>query len=558
MARANVAGKAATKVTAKSPVKTKKNPSLRTHEGGEAWKRAKRSELFVLGSNLFDGEDTFYEKAKDRTKRWVSLCEDVAVGYPEWFAGFIGWLRDEGNIRTASIRGAVAGVHARLGDEASRKADHAASAKNDGRDLGMNRRILRAAISRADEPAEALAMWLSMYGRKVPLPVKKALADEADRLYSERNYSKWDKPSSAVRMADVLELAHPKGRAAWQGELYKYMIDRRQGHAGEIPESLRTLAAKAAVVKAANAGNTDVLTDQETLAAAGMTWEQTSSLGGGAIDKAAMWAAQIPTMGIFALTRNLRNFDEDGVSDEVAAQVMQRLQDPQVIRRSRMFPYRFYQAYREAPSDRWKHPLNVALDLSCSNIPTLQGKTLILIDTSASMNGVAVSSKSTMTYVQMASLFGLMLLKKNPDNVELWGFANGVFRHQPKRGFSVLPETTRFIRRIGEVGHGTEIVASIRATYSDHQRVIVITDMQAFDDSGGWPYYGTSHGTVTEQVPQDKFLYGFSLGGYKPSMMPSGSGTRHEMTGFTDTTFRIMAAVEQDDTVPWPWEVQDA
>ena len=56
------------------------------------------------------------------------------------------------------------------------------------------------------------------------------------------------------------------------------------------------------------------------LAAAGMTWEDVLSLAGSTVDKAALWTALIPSMGYMALLRNLRNFDEAGVPDEVAAQ----------------------------------------------------------------------------------------------------------------------------------------------------------------------------------------------------------------------------------------------
>src|SRR3712207_7767035 len=51
--------------------------------------------------------------------------------------------------------------------------------------------------------------------------------------------------------------------------------------------------------------------------------------------------ALAPTMGYMALLRNLRNFDEAGMPDEVAAVVAARLGDPDEVARSRQLPYRF-------------------------------------------------------------------------------------------------------------------------------------------------------------------------------------------------------------------------
>jgi hypothetical protein len=53
----------------------------------------------------------------------------------------------------------------------------------------------------------------------------------------------------------------------------------------------------------------------DRLAAAGVTWEALAGWLQGPMDKAA-WEAIIPSMGVMALARNLRNFDEAGVSDD--------------------------------------------------------------------------------------------------------------------------------------------------------------------------------------------------------------------------------------------------
>jgi hypothetical protein len=61
------------------------------------------------------------------------------------------------------------------------------------------------------------------------------------------------------------------------------------------------------------------------------TWENALSFAGSRVDKARLWTALIPAMGYTALLRNLRNFDEAGVPDDVAARVAARLADPEQV-----------------------------------------------------------------------------------------------------------------------------------------------------------------------------------------------------------------------------------
>jgi TROVE domain len=288
-----------------------------------------------------------------------------------------------------------------------------------------------------------------------------------------------------------------------------------------------------------------VLLDRQVLARAGMTWEDALSLAGPTVDKAELWTALIPTMGYMALLRNLRGFDEAGVGDEVAAQVAAKLADPAEVARSRQLPYRFLAAYEQAASLRWGYALDQALQLSLANLPALPGRSLILVDTSASMSSRALSARSTMTPVKAAALFGVALAARG-GQVDLHGFADGVFRHDVPAGASVVREVSRFIARVGEVGHGTRIADSVKATLRGHDRVFVISDMQTFA-----PGYGT--GNVTEFVPRTTPLYGFNLGGYRRTAFDAGTAHRIEFGGLTDATFRMVPLIEAGRNADWPF-----
>ncbi|WP_030170144.1 TROVE domain-containing protein [Spirillospora albida] len=523
--------RAAVRAAVAGLIKTETVPSGRTHEGAPAYARDAKSELFLLAVANMVGEDTFYESAGARDARFRELVHEVAVDDPEWLAEFLPWLRGEANMRSAPVVAALEAVRARLDAGLS----------------GGNRQLVASVLQRPDEPGEALAYWTSTYGRAIPKPVKRGVGDAVQRLYGERALLKYDGDSRGFRFGDVIDLVHPVPGAPWQGDLFRHALDRRHGRGEEIPSSLRVLRARAELMSLPVGERRAVLAAPDRLRDAGITWEALAGWLQGPMDAAA-WEAVIPSMGYMARLRNLRNFDQAGVSDEVAARVAASLSDPEQVARSRQFPFRFFSAYQAAPSLRWGDALEKALAASTANVPALPGRTLVLADTSGSMLGRGVSARSTMSYAQMAALFGVVLATRGND-VDLHGFADGTFRHKVGRGASVLREVGRFVGRIGEVGHGTRIAAAVRATYRGHDRVIILSDMQTFVDG---------RGEVGQAVPQHVPMYGFNLAGYKHAAMPAGIGTRHELGGMTDATFRLIPLMEAGHDAVWPWKTAAA
>lgn len=533
------------------PLKTKKTATTTTYEGAPAFEPKLKTELFQLAVSNMVGEQTFYEKADARDTRFADLVHRVAVKDPAWMLGFIGFLRGTANMRTASIVAAAEAVKARL-DAGHGTVHPGAKVIELEADPVTSRKIIDAALMRADEPGELLAYWLANHGRNVPKPVKRGLADAAKRLYNEYSLLKYDTASHGVRFGDVLDLVHPTPATLWQGELFKYAIDRRHGR-DETPSAsgLLPMAArrdewrKNAQAPKISAKLLDGLLDDEVLKGAGMTWEDALSTLGGKVDKAKLWEAMIPNMGVMALIRNLRNFDEAGVSDKAAQHVIARLTDPAQIAKSRQLPFRFYTAYTQAPSDRWKHALGIALDLACANVPALPGRTLVLIDTSASMTNCNISEKSKVTAAQAAAVLGIVLAKR--CGAEVHGWATGTYRHDLVKGQNAMQGVDAFLKRTGEAGHGTDIRQALRL-YSGHDRVFLLSDMQGM----GYSFHGTSAnpdmgGLIPAHVP----LYTFVLNGYGRTPIVTGTPNRHALAGFGDSTFKIVPLLEAGEDPNW-------
>ncbi|ELP62488.1 TROVE domain-containing protein [Streptomyces turgidiscabies] len=502
---------------------------LRTYQGGRGRERDARSELFLLAVANFVSQQTFYEAGADRDDRFAALVRELAVSDPDWTAGLLGWLRGEGNLRTASIVGAVEYVKARLDADAT--------------DGPSNRQVIDSVLRRPDEPGELLAYWTSRYGRNVPKPVKRGIADAVRRLYSGKSLLKYDTASKGYRFGDILNLVHaaPDPGKPWQGELFQHALDRRHNPDTAVPPaSNRLLGAHRELMALPVEERRAVVTSEggaERLAAAGMTWEALAGWLQGPMDAAA-WEAVIPSMGAMAIVRNLRNFDEAGVSDEVAAAVAARISDPAEVARSRQFPFRYLSAYRHAPSLRWSYPLEQALGHSLANVPALPGRTLVLVDRSGSMFYSRLSDRSELNRADAAAIFGsaLALRAADADLVEFGTSSNAVAY---RKGESVL----KVLGRFGDLG-GTDTTEAVRRHYKKHDRVLIVTDEQ---------YTHSVHGDPTEQVPAVVPVYTWNLAGYRAGHGPSGTGNRHTFGGLSDAAFRMVPLLESAGDSDWPW-----
>ncbi|MCW8380313.1 TROVE domain-containing protein [Streptomyces justiciae] len=501
---------------------------LRTFQGGRGRERDARSELFLLAVANFVSQQTFYETGGDRDDRFATLVRELAVTDPEWTAGLLGWLRGEGNLRTASVVGAAEYVRARLDAGATGGPS--------------NRQVVDSVLRRPDEPGELLAYWTATYGRNVPKPVKRGVADAVRRLYSGKSLLKYDTAAKGYRFGDILNLVHaaPDPDKPWQGELFRYALDRRHNPDTAVPPaSNRTLVAHRELMALPVAERRAVVTSAggaERLAAAGMTWEALAGWLQGPMDKAA-WEAVIPSMGAMALVRNLRNFDQAGVSDEVAAQVAARISDPAEVARSRQFPFRYLAAYQHAPSLRWAYPLEQALGHSLANVPALSGRTLVLVDRSGSMWG-PLSDRSQLNRADAAAIFGTALALR-AENADLVQFGTTSAEVRFRKGESVL----KILERFGNLG-GTDTTGAVRRHYRKHDRVLIVTDEQ----------YAYSHyGDPTEQVPADVPVYTWNLAGYRAGHGPSGKANRHTFGGLSDAAFRMVPLLESARDADWPW-----
>ena len=548
-----------------------------THEGGAAFKRTAESDLFVLAATNMVGEGTFYEDADTRDKRFVDLVHQVTRDNPAFIAGsqavvntplgatqfkthprgLVDYLRRDLLMRSASV--VLACEYVKAGGPRGRLA-------------------IDAACQRPDEPAEVLGYWMSTHGRAIPQAVKRGVADAVRRLYNERAALRYDGQSRGLRMGDVIELVHPKPVDARQAALFKYLLDERH-HSDGANRLMKFTQA----VDGTGGPLLDVLVADNILrglhvdtrrqymrsavgtgdpgsawARAGWSWERLSGWLPGGMDAEA-WSWVIPNMGVMALVRNLRNFDQAGIPDATVDAVIAKVTDEEEVKRARLFPFHAWQAYSAAPSDDWKRALGKTLDLTTRNIPAALDGSLVVVDCSGSMRS-GLSERSKLQRWEVAAVTGAALVRGTTDsNLVIFGDTNKDVT--PIRGTSALRSVERVKQAIftNEVGSSTYGHTAVRSHLNPakHKRVFILTDDQMWDsvEPGATrsPYVNMGYGrrAVPADISHVPLVYTVNLAGHDRSALRSGDRGRYTLAGFSDAGFTTVAAIEAGRDARW-------
>lgn len=499
-----------------------------THQGGPGYVLSNKSELYKLAVSNLVGEDTFYEAATDRDSRFVKLVHEVTKADPDWIRGFIPWLRDEANMRSAPVVMAMEYI--------------AAGGPN-------GHAVVPSAMRRADEPAEALGYWLTKRGKKMPAALKRGLARSVVDLYNQSTPVRYDSSRAAVRPGDVIELVHPRPKSAVQGELFKHLIDRRHNRAHLTGDTRLTDLAEfyawEETPKEERAHWMAHARSGENRLPKLANWEHLGSwLPKGWTDQA--WELVIPQMGYMALLRNLRNFDAASISAEARQSVVRRLQDPLEVMKSRQFPMRFLSAWKAVQSMHWGPALEDAVTLSCSNIPEFKGQTLVMLDVSGSMAD-RMSAKSDLQRYEAAAVFAGAISNRNPNRTVVVPYDTNCYYPQHGSPSAPVHSILRFVDTIRRMSHGGtdtwRCLADAYSRFDQISRVIIITDEQVG--------FGFASGqTAHLKCP----LYVWNLGGYQPSSIEPAPG-KYVFGGLTDASFRVIPQLEAGRDGVWPWEV---
>lgn len=249
--------------------------------------------------------------------------------------------------------------------------------------------------------------------------------------------------------------------------------------------------------------------------------------------KSEAWSELIETrkLGYFALLKNLRNIIEQSPKSIVKACEM--LVDENLIKKSRVMPFRFATAYEEIsklPSTREVRDvlvaINVALEKSVSNVPKLEGETLVVLDVSGSMSGKPSD---------IASLFASILLKSNNCDIMTFANSSSYKSYNPNDSLLTIRDGFRFS------GGGTNIRSVFTTANKAYDNIIILSDFQAW----------IGHETPVADFNKYKSKYNcnpnvfsWDLNGYSTMQFPENNVFC--LAGFSEKVFDVMEVIRKD------------
>jgi 60 kDa SS-A/Ro ribonucleoprotein len=208
-------------------------------------------------------------------------------------------------------------------------------------------------------------------------------------------------------MADIVKMVHPKPETASRGALYAYLIGREHDR-GALPELVRAFEAFKSGFNNKGAVVPDVPMEMLTsLDLKERHWKE--------IARNASWQA----------TRmNLNTFARHGVfsDEEVTKLVADKLADPGLIARARVFPYQLLAAFRNAGKEipaAVREALQDAMEVAIRNVPRIDGKVWVLPDVSGSMHAPVTGHRQGATTavrcIDVAALVAAAVVRQNKD-----------------------------------------------------------------------------------------------------------------------------------------------
>ena len=489
--------------------KTASHPDrVENEEGGIAFSTDPKTELTLRSLTWLVGEPKFYtpdapDIAKETSDIEV-LIKTVATEDPEYIMKLASYARNVMYLRSAPVFMLVEGSTLEGVKSYVRK-------------------WTPSIIKRADQLTETVALFITKHGQigdkgkgSLPNSLKKGLADSFHR-FDRYQLAKYDRDGE-VKLKDVLRLVHPKPRDEYESETFKMVRDRTL----PTPD----------------------------------TWEVVISGKGSTKEN---WERILPKMGFMAVLRNLRNLLKVGADIEPAVAM---LTDPEEVKRSKQFPFRFYSAYRELDKveegdhfdkQRLMSAVETALETSVANLPQLGGRSFISVDHSGSMSS-PISQRSTISMKDIGDVMGALAFRLSTASI-VSAFGESFATINLRSGDTVLTN----VQRIGgvDVGHSTNAWLTLKYLLDNKinvDRIMIFSDMQCYSTYGGNRFGSYSPAEEQDlnsqlvrykrQINPNVITYSFDLTGYGTVQFPQDEKNVVLLTGWSDRVLEFMDKYE--------------
>ena len=276
-------------------------------------------------------------------------------------------------------------------------------------------------------------------------------------------------------LADIVKMVHPKPQDAAREALYGYFIGREYA-ADALPDVARGF-------EAYKRGESREVPD--------VPFQMLTALELGTTE----WTA-IASRAPWQMTRmNLNTFARHGVFGQpgMTELIANRLRDPQLIAKARVFPYQLMVAFTMAQANaniprEVCDALQDAMEIAIANVPAIARRVYVCPDVSGSMSspltGYRKGATSTVRCIDVAALVAAALVRKNPQ-AEVLPFECEVVNVTLNSRDSVMTNAAR-LASIG--GGGTNCsapLALLNRRKAKGDLVIFVSDYESWVDAGG-------------------------------------------------------------------------
>jgi hypothetical protein len=353
-------------------------------------------------------------------------------------------------------------------------------------------------VYRPDDAIEILAYYLSVYNKPIPNALKKGLGAALAR-FDQYQLAKYRKSDAEISLVDVVNLVHPP-----HTEALKKLVDGTLAPA-ETWETKLTQAGSAAE------------SEEAAVELKKEAWEK---------------LVKSRKLGYFALLRNLRNILQ--LAPELANEAIAQLTDETLIRKSLVLPFRFLTAMDALQGTNLPRASSVlaalsdAVDKSLVNVPRFEGKTLIALDASGSMQGRPM---------QIGSLFAATLAKANHADILLFSDdAKYVTTNKRDSTLSIAKQLAQSAKAAG-----TNFHCIFQTANRAYDRIIILSDMQGW--IGHLAPVQTFEG-YRKKHKADPRIFSFDLQGYGTLQFPERNVSC--LAGFSDKTMETLKYLDSD------------
>ena len=361
-------------------------------------------------------------------------------------------------------------------------------------------------ITRVDDMTQLLALYQNDSANKhmIPHSIQKGVA-RAFPKFDEYQLAKYKASNKAMKLRDVIRLAHPKPANTEQSQLWKKVVE-------------------------GNLATPD-------------TWEVALSKAKDSKEKKDAWVRLLTTktedgynkLGALALLRNLRNIISLNISDAIIKNSIKSMSAKNLL------PFQFVTAQRFAPqfsAELEEKFLESARTLK-STTP-LKGSTIVLLDVSGSMTDT-LSERGSTTRVDVAAGLGAIAREIAEDSI-IYKF-NTKLELVPShvKGFSLVDSVREGYGGTSVIECTNNAIDEFRKTHDNKfpDRIIVVTDEQTNSDSD---YYG--HVLKVTNLPKKSHGYFINVGCYEKGIeYPQSSGWT-TISGWSDSVLKYIATVE--------------